>query len=96
MVTLFFAVFGLVIALMKDVPDIKGDSIFKIPSFSVKLGARTMFRFLIILYIFVNFIFHQLLSSQLINLSGFLGRYCISCCLLVPLLQLFYPLYIDS
>ena len=40
----FFAVFGLVIALMKDVPDIRGDVIYKIPSFSVKLGAVKMFR----------------------------------------------------
>ena len=42
--TSFFAVFGLVIALMKDVPDIRGDVEYKIPSFSVKLGAVKMFR----------------------------------------------------
>lgn len=40
----FFAIFGLVIAIMKDVPDIRGDLIYKIPSFSVKLGAKKMFR----------------------------------------------------
>eukprot|EP01038_Epipyxis_sp_PR26KG_P015086 gene15086-20299_t len=43
-VTAFFAIFGLVIALMKDVPDIKGDILFKIRSFSVILGAPKMFR----------------------------------------------------
>jgi 4-hydroxybenzoate polyprenyltransferase len=44
-VSMFFAVFGLVIALMKDVPDIKGDLKHKIPSFSVKLGPKIMFRY---------------------------------------------------
>lgn len=42
--TVFFAVFGLVIALMKDVPDIKGDTVYKIKSFSVRLGALRIFR----------------------------------------------------
>lgn len=42
--TTFFAVFGVVIALMKDVPDVRGDVEYKIPSFSVKLGAAKMFR----------------------------------------------------
>lgn len=39
----FFAIFGVVIAIMKDVPDVRGDEMFAIPSFSVKLGARRMF-----------------------------------------------------
>ena len=39
----FFAVFGVVIAIMKDVPDIKGDKVFGIKSLSVRLGAKTMF-----------------------------------------------------
>mmetsp|Transcript_27392 Transcript_27392/g.60655 ORF Transcript_27392/g.60655 Transcript_27392/m.60655 type:complete len:390 (-) Transcript_27392:586-1755(-) len=43
-ITSFFAVFGLVIALMKDVPDIRGDVVYAIPSFSVTLGAARMFR----------------------------------------------------
>lgn len=43
--TSFFAIFGLIIALMKDVPDIEGDKIFNISSFSVKLGATKMFRY---------------------------------------------------
>jgi homogentisate phytyltransferase/homogentisate geranylgeranyltransferase len=46
-VTSFFAVFGVVIALMKDVPDIRGDTEYKIPSFSVKLGAARMFRYVV-------------------------------------------------
>ena len=44
LLTSFFAVFGIVIALMKDVPDVKGDESNSISSFSVKLGAPTMFR----------------------------------------------------
>lgn len=42
--TAFFATFGLVIALMKDVPDVKGDTENRIKSFSVRLGEAKMFR----------------------------------------------------
>jgi homogentisate phytyltransferase/homogentisate geranylgeranyltransferase len=44
LLTGFFAVFGTVIAIMKDVPDVQGDKMFNIPSYSVKLGAVKMFR----------------------------------------------------
>ena len=44
LLTTFFAIFGVVIAFMKDVPDVEGDKKFSIPSFSVKLGAPKMFR----------------------------------------------------
>lgn len=44
-VTAFFAVFGMVIALMKDVPDVKGDTEHDIKSFSVRQGPAAMFRF---------------------------------------------------
>lgn len=40
----FFTVFGAVIALMKDVPDIRGDTEHNIQSFSVRMGAEKMFR----------------------------------------------------
>jgi len=40
---LFFAVFGIVIALMKDVPDVKGDALFNIKSFTVRIGPKTIF-----------------------------------------------------
>ena len=43
--TTFFAIFGVVIAIMKDTPDVAGDQKFNIPSFSVKLGASRMFGF---------------------------------------------------
>jgi homogentisate phytyltransferase/homogentisate geranylgeranyltransferase len=43
--TTFFAIFGVVIAIMKDTPDVAGDEKFNIPSFSVKLGAKRMFGF---------------------------------------------------
>jgi len=43
-ITLFFALFGVVIALLKDVPDIEGDRTFAISSFSVQLGAARMFK----------------------------------------------------
>lgn len=40
---LFFAVYGLAIAVLKDVPDIKGDQHFNIQSYSVQLGPTFMF-----------------------------------------------------
>lgn len=42
--SLYFAVFGLVIALMKDVPDIKGDALSNIRTVSVRLGAKTVYK----------------------------------------------------
>ena len=44
LLTAFFAIFGVVIALCKDVPDIEGDRKNNIASFSVQLGASAMFR----------------------------------------------------
>lgn len=41
--TVFFMIFGIVIALLKDVPDVHGDRIFGIRTFSVRLGARAVF-----------------------------------------------------
>lgn len=41
--SLFFAVFGVVIALMKDVPDAQGDRIFNIRSFTVRMGQKRVF-----------------------------------------------------
>lgn len=45
MATAFFAIFGIVIAMMKDVPDVKGDALNGIPTFSVRLGTRNAFRY---------------------------------------------------
>lgn len=42
--SLFFGVFGIVIALMKDVPDARGDRIFDIKSFTVRIGQKRVFR----------------------------------------------------
>ena len=41
--SVFFGVFGIVIALMKDVPDAHGDRIFNIRSFTVRLGQKRVF-----------------------------------------------------
>eukprot|EP01082_Thalassiosira_pseudonana_P014088 g12098.t1 g12098 contig6:1212761-1214110(+) len=41
--SLFFGVFGIVIALMKDVPDARGDRIFNIKSFTVRVGQKRVF-----------------------------------------------------
>lgn len=42
--TAFFMIFGIVIALLKDAPDIRGDRVFGIRTFSVRLGARAIFK----------------------------------------------------
>lgn len=44
--SLYFAVFGVVIALMKDVPDVKGDSLAKVRTFSVRLGPSIVFKWM--------------------------------------------------
>ena len=41
--SLFFGVFGLVIALMKDVPDVVGDRLANVNTFSVRLGQAQVF-----------------------------------------------------
>lgn len=41
--TLYFSIFGLVIAIVKDIPDIQGDAMHKIHSLSVRFGATRMF-----------------------------------------------------
>lgn len=41
--SLFFGVFGIVIALMKDVPDVDGDRTFNIRSYTVRLGQKRVF-----------------------------------------------------
>lgn len=38
--SLYFAIFGVVIALMKDVPDVKGDALSNVRTFSVRLGQK--------------------------------------------------------
>lgn len=42
--SIFFGIFGIAIALMKDVPDVVGDRIFNIHSFTVKIGQKRVFR----------------------------------------------------
>jgi homogentisate phytyltransferase/homogentisate geranylgeranyltransferase len=40
---LFFGVFGVVIALMKDVPDVEGDALAQVRTFSVRAGQERIF-----------------------------------------------------
>jgi homogentisate phytyltransferase/homogentisate geranylgeranyltransferase len=44
--SLYFAVFGVVIALMKDVPDVKGDDLSNVRTFSVRLGPKRVYRWM--------------------------------------------------
>lgn len=41
--SIFFGIFGIVIALMKDVPDVKGDTMANIKTFSVRIGQKRIF-----------------------------------------------------
>lgn len=41
--SLFFAIFGIVIALMKDVPDVRGDKLANVRTFSVRIGQTRIF-----------------------------------------------------
>ncbi|CBJ48519.1 tocopherol phytyltransferase [Ectocarpus siliculosus] len=58
----YFTVFAVVIALMKDVPDVEGDRMFNIPSFSVVLGETKLFAFA-----------RRLLTALLWSTAGVLG-----------------------
>jgi homogentisate phytyltransferase/homogentisate geranylgeranyltransferase len=44
LLTIFFVSFGIAIAILKDVPDITGDKIFKIRTFALSIGAKNIFR----------------------------------------------------
>lgn len=57
--SLYFAVFGFVIALMKDVPDVKGDKVSNIRTFSVRLGPKRVF-----------VLMHRLLSSLFVGVGA--------------------------
>ncbi|KAL3902517.1 MAG: hypothetical protein SGILL_010793, partial [Bacillariaceae sp.] len=46
MSSLYFAIFGVVIALMKDVPDVKGDDLSNVRTFSVRLGPKRVYRWM--------------------------------------------------
>jgi len=39
----FFVIYGILIALMKDIPDIRGDKYYHIRTFAVRVGARRLF-----------------------------------------------------
>jgi homogentisate phytyltransferase/homogentisate geranylgeranyltransferase len=41
--SLYFGIFGIIIALMKDVPDLKGDQISNIRTFTVRIGPQKIF-----------------------------------------------------
>lgn len=40
----YFSIFGAVISIFKDIPDIHGDQLYGIRSFSVRVGAKRMFK----------------------------------------------------
>jgi len=40
---LFFGIFGIVIALMKDVPDVRGDELSNVRTYSVRIGQKRIF-----------------------------------------------------
>jgi len=51
--TVFFAAYGIVIALMKDIPDAKGDNQHQLSSFTLQFGERNIFRFCVTMLIFM-------------------------------------------
>lgn len=47
--SMFYGIFGMIIALFKDIPDVKGDALMNIRTMSVRLGPRTIYRAMITL-----------------------------------------------
>mmetsp|Transcript_1550 Transcript_1550/g.2778 ORF Transcript_1550/g.2778 Transcript_1550/m.2778 type:complete len:421 (-) Transcript_1550:925-2187(-) len=64
----FFMIFGIVIALLKDVPDVAGDTQYNMRSYAVQLGAKRLFRLsttlLSLLYLFSGAFFASTASSS--------------------------------
>lgn len=67
--SLWFSGFGLVIALMKDVPDARGDALFNIRSFTVRIGTKNvlkaMRRLLASLFLGVGILFTRGAASSI-------------------------------
>lgn len=96
-VTAFFAMYGFVIAIMKDVPDIEGDSKFQILTFSVKRGAHRMFQ------LSYNLLFGLLVSASFMNsgvliftaaLRGGIGALNILCSAVFSIMMASFALYL--
>lgn len=72
---LFFTAFGVVIALLKDVPDIKGDRMFNIRTFSVRVGAAVIFRIcvatLVTMFFSAGFFYFSIGRSMLGRVTSF-------------------------
>lgn len=71
----FFTLFGIVIALMKDIPDVGGDRLYGIRTFSVRVGARTIFNFcvrlLLVMFITAGGVYGVLAKSLFGTLVAF-------------------------
>lgn len=68
---LFFVLYGIVIALLKDAPDIKGDRRFGIYTFSVRLGAKTIFKtcaYLLVTMFIIASIAYGMLSKSILGM----------------------------
>jgi len=77
--TSFFVLFGIAIALLKDVPDIKGDRVFKINTFAMRMGSQTIFNIsLIILFsAYLTLIWTALFFLNNLNTSLVILCHCI-------------------
>lgn len=71
---LFFVVFGIVIALLKDVPDIPGDRVYGIGTIAVRAGPYVVFRFCVSIlssaFVFAAFFFYLFGASTPLNYAA--------------------------
>lgn len=82
-----FMIFGIVIALLKDVPDIRGDTYFNVRTFTVRLGAVFVFKFcqtlLSLMYTVAALVMWKLTPSRLFATVSVLAHLAICAILLV-------------
>lgn len=68
--TIFFMGFGIAIALFKDIPDIRGDRLFKIRTFAIRVGPKNIFNIGLNVLIACYFFLIAAQATSLINLHG--------------------------
>jgi homogentisate phytyltransferase/homogentisate geranylgeranyltransferase len=82
--TLFFVLFGIAIALLKDIPDTKGDRVFKINTFALRIGSQAIFN-ISLLILFSAYL--TLIGTALFFLNNLnTGLLILSHCILILIL----------
>lgn len=96
----FFVLFGIVIALLKDVPDIPGDRTYGIHTFSVRAGPHAVFRLcvatLVVAFLASACAFYIFASPSILGRAAVLAQIAVAAYLLVRARQVDPALSTDA